>query len=91
MTWMSTTPTKKEERRKNPQGPPNENLFAAATFIKRLFVANEIECATIGGFAMILRDFQRQTRDVDVVVSAPMARLWDVIRQQPRYPTSSET
>lgn len=73
-----------EERQKNPQGPPRENLLAAATYITLLLGANEIDYAAMGGFAMICRGSTRNTSDVDVIVDTSFGRLWDVIRQQPR-------
>lgn len=73
-----------EEKNENPQGPPRENLLAAASFISLLFIENNINYATMGGFAMICRGSTRSTRDVDVAIDTTMAHLWEVITPQPR-------
>jgi hypothetical protein len=73
-----------EERKNDPGGLPLPNLFAAATYMKWLLTTNEIEYAAIGGFAMLCRASQRNTRDVDLVVNAPEARLWQVLKPQKR-------
>jgi hypothetical protein len=73
-----------EERQKNQEGPPRENLLAAATYITLLLSANSIGYATMGGFAMICCCSIRNTSDVDVIVATGFNRLCDVLRQQPR-------
>lgn len=73
-----------EERRKDPQGPPLVNLFAAASYLKRLFSANEVRWAAMGGFAMICRGSRRTTRDVDVVTDTTAKTLWAIIEPQSR-------
>lgn len=73
-----------EEREKDPQGPPLANLFAAASYLSRLFAANGIQWAAMGGFAMICRGSRRTTRDVDVVTDTNMRNLWAIIEPQPR-------
>jgi hypothetical protein len=72
------------ERKKIPQRPPRENLLAAATFITLLLARNNIDYATMGGFAMICRGSTRNTTDVDIIVDTSFARLWDVLQKQPR-------
>jgi len=73
-----------EERKNDPNGPPTIHLFAAATYLKRLFSTNDIPWAAFGGFAMICRGSRRTTRDIDVVTDATMRKLWGVIEPQPR-------
>jgi hypothetical protein len=73
-----------EEKKEHPEGPPRENLLAAAAFIAVLFRQNDIDYAAMGGFAMICRGSTRSTRDVDVVIDTSMSRIWDVITPQPR-------
>jgi len=73
-----------EERKKSPEGPPMANLFAAANYLDRLFSANGIRWAAMGGFAMICRGSRRMTNDVDVATDATMRTLWSVIEPQPR-------
>jgi hypothetical protein len=74
-----------EERQKNPEGPPRENFLAAATYITLLLSANNIDYTTMGGFAIICRDPMRNTSDVDIIVTTNFNRLWDFLRQQPRW------
>jgi hypothetical protein len=73
-----------EERDKDPAGPPRANLNAAAVYIAGLLDVNNIQFAIMGGFAMICRGSERNTRDIDVVADAKMSRLWEVITPQPR-------
>ncbi|KAI9837596.1 MAG: hypothetical protein M1819_007247 [Sarea resinae] len=73
-----------EERERDPQGPPRANLFAAAIYLKTLWDANNIAFAALGGFAMMCRGSERQTRDIDLVVQTNMATLWALITPQPR-------
>jgi hypothetical protein len=73
-----------DERINDPDGPPRDNLFAAANYLSLLFFANGIRWAAMGGFAMICRGSLRTTRDIDVVTDATMKTLWSVVEPQPR-------
>ncbi|OAL44276.1 hypothetical protein IQ07DRAFT_636334 [Pyrenochaeta sp. DS3sAY3a] len=73
-----------EERKKDPQGPPLGNLFAAARYLNLLFSANGVRWAAMGGFAMICRGSRRTTRDVDIVTDTIPKTLWTIIEAQPR-------
>jgi hypothetical protein len=57
-----------DARQKEPQGPPQVHLIAAASFIDRLLTASHIPFAVMGGFAMLCRGSHRTTLDVDVAV-----------------------
>lgn len=73
-----------DEREKDPLGPPRSNLFAAASYVNKLLSANDIPFAIMGGFAMICRGSQRNTRDIDIITETTMSRLWAVITPQLR-------
>ena len=73
-----------EARNNDPEGPPQPNLFAAASLITRLLTSNNIHYAVMGGFALICRGSRRATRDVDVVAETSMKALWAIVEPQPR-------
>jgi len=60
------------------------HLFAAADFMSRLFEANRVPYAFMGGFALKLRGSSRDTKDVDIAVGCTMRLLIDVLSAQPR-------
>ncbi|PGH15233.1 hypothetical protein AJ79_02598 [Helicocarpus griseus UAMH5409] len=68
----------------NPTLPPRENLFAAAILVGHLLSQNGIDYMVMGSFAMICRGTLRNTHDVDIVTSASMKRLLEVVENEPR-------
>lgn len=57
----------------------NNHLVAAADYITRLFEANEVPFAIMGGFSMNIRGSIRETYDVDVAVGCDMNKLLAVV------------
>ena len=84
-TYDLTNYDSDEARNNDPEGPPQLNLFAAASLISRLLAGNGIQYAVMGGFALVCRGSPRATRDVDVVTATSMKSLWAIVERQPRY------
>ena len=74
-----------EEREKYPR-IPELNLYSAASFIVDLLQRNDIHYAVMGGFACLLLQSERQTRDLDIAFQAPkkMRSIWSAIEKEPR-------
>ncbi|KAF2490757.1 hypothetical protein BU16DRAFT_565687 [Lophium mytilinum] len=60
-----------------------EHMPALQT-MTRVFQANNIAFAIMGGFALKLRGSTRDTRDVDIALGCTMQRLIEVLSAQPR-------
>ena len=61
-----------------------QQLVSAADFMSRVFQANEVPYAFMGGFALRLRGSDRETRDVDIAVGCTMLRLIEVLSAHTR-------
>ncbi|RMD41617.1 hypothetical protein DV735_g3529, partial [Chaetothyriales sp. CBS 134920] len=59
------------------------DLLIAADYITRLFDANQIPFAFMGGFSVNVRGSQRETHDVDVAVGCDMHKLLMAVSTQP--------
>lgn len=66
------------------------HLLAAADYITRLFEANQVPFAFMGGFSMNIRGSQRSTYDIDVAIGCEMSQLLAVVSAQTlRYASSN--
>ena len=61
------------------------HLDLAAEFLVRVFSANHIPYAFMGGYSLILRGSPRGTQDLDVTVGCAMDQLVQVLKAQNRY------
>lgn len=62
-----------------------QHLFAAADYVTRMLMVNQISYTLIvGGGSLRLRGSSRGTHDVDIAVGCDMNRLLEVIRPQTR-------
>ncbi|EEP78150.1 predicted protein [Uncinocarpus reesii 1704] len=73
-----------EERDKDPNGAPLDNLISAADYMRDLLCTHGVKFAVMGGFAMLCHGSSRTTRDIDIVVDASMSRLWQLLEPEPR-------
>lgn len=67
------------------------HLLAAADYITRLFDANKVPFAFMGGFSMNIRGSPRETHDVDVAVGSDMNQLIAVVSAQAHRYAFSDT
>ena len=74
-----------EERRRDPEGPPQKNQLAAAEFLASILRPAHVSYAIMGGFALVLRGSGRPTRDIDIVVDSAPLGIWSIIETQKRY------
>jgi hypothetical protein len=61
------------------------HLDLAAEFVVRVFSANNIPYAFMGGYSLALRGSPRGTHDVDLTVGCDMGQLVQIIKAQNRY------
>ena len=61
------------------------HLDLAAEFMVRVFSANNVPYAFMGGYSLILRGSPRGTHDIDLTVGCAMDQLIQVVKAQNRY------
>lgn len=86
-TYDLTKYDSEEERERNPNAPPLENLATAARYVASKIKAVGGTYALMGGFSLLMMGSQRPTRDVDMVTTLNMRDLRHLIVGDERYVT----